>query len=157
MGVILDDNLNYESHIDHLCTKFSKQLGLLKHISPYLKRRQWETYFNGVIKPTFDVRKSGSVIWDCCSVESLTRVLKLQMRDARIILDTEKTTSSIFLFNILNWLPFTKESLIKRITLAFKSVNISYCTPSYLESLLVNNSDIHASRETRYSKFNVMS
>ena len=154
MGVILDDNLNYESHIDHLCTKFSKQLGLPKHISPYLKRRQRETYFNGVIKPTLMYR---SVIWDCCSVESLTRVLKLQMRDARIILDTEKTTSSIFLFNILNWLPFTKESLIKRITLAFKSVNISYCTPSYLESLLVNNSDIHASRETRYSKFNVMS
>ena len=154
MGVILDDNLNYESHIDHLCTKFSKQLGLPKHISPYLKRRQRETFFNGVMKPTL---MCGSVIWDCCSVESLTRVLKLQKRAARIILDTEKTTSSIFLFNILNWLPFTKESLIKRITLAFKSVNISYCTPSYLESLLVNNSDIHASRETRYSKFNVMS
>ena len=68
-----------------------------------------------------------------------------------IILDTEKTTSSIFLFNILNWLTFTKESLIKRTTLTFKRVNASYCTPSYFNSLLVRNSDVH-SRETRYSK-----
>ena len=86
LGVILDANLNYEAHIDHLCKKLSKQLGLLKHISTYLKRRQRETYFNGVIKPTLMYR---SVIWDCCGVESLTRVLKLQKRAARIILDTE--------------------------------------------------------------------
>ena len=86
LGVILDENLNYETHIDHLCKKLSKQLGLLKHISTYLKRRQRETYFNGVIKPTLMYR---SVIWDCCGVESLTRVLKLQKRAARIILDTE--------------------------------------------------------------------
>ena len=98
LGVILDENLNYETHIDHLCKKLSKQLGLLKHIGAYLKRRQREIYFNGVIKPTL---MYGSVIWDCCSVESLTRVLKLQKRAARIISDTKKTTSSIFLFNIL--------------------------------------------------------
>ena len=87
-------------------------------------------------------------------MESLTRVLKLQKGAARIILVTEKTTSSIFLFNILNGVPFTQESLIKRTTLAFKRVNISYCTPSYLDSLLVRNYDVH-SRETRYCKFNM--
>ena len=69
---------------------------------PFLKQNS----LHGVIKPT---SMYGSVIWDYCSVESLARVLKLQKRAARIILDTEKTTS-IFLFNILNWLPFTKES-----------------------------------------------
>ena len=59
LGVILDANLNYEAHIDHLCKKLSKQLGLLKHIGAYLKRRQREIYFNGVIKPTL---MYGSVI-----------------------------------------------------------------------------------------------
>ena len=33
-------------------------------------------------------------------------------------------------------------------------MNASYCTPSYLDSLFVRNSDVH-SRETRYSKFNM--
>ena len=107
LGVI---NLNYEAHIDHLCKKLSKQLGLPKYISPYLKRSylissylKRETYFNDIIKQTL---MYGSVI------------------------------------------------LIKRTTLAFKRANTSYCTPSYLDSLLVRKSDVH-SRETRYSKFNM--
>ena len=34
LGVTIDNRLNYEEHIDRLCRKLSKQLGLLKHISP---------------------------------------------------------------------------------------------------------------------------
>ena len=52
LGVVIDSQMNYESHIDELCKKLSKRIGLLKHISPFLKQRQRETYYNGVIKPT---------------------------------------------------------------------------------------------------------
>ena len=142
----------YEEHIDRLCRKLSKQLGLLKHISPYLKKQQRELYFNSVIKPTM---MYGSVIWDNCNAECFQRVLKLQKRAARIILDAEKMAPSIVMFNTLNWLPFTKESLIKRIMLAYKRVNSAYNTPSYLNSLLARNSDRH-SRNTRYSNLNML-
>ena len=43
--------MNYESHIDELCKKLSKRIELLKHISPFLRQRQRETYYNGAIKP----------------------------------------------------------------------------------------------------------
>ena len=82
-------------------------------------------------------------------------VLRLQKRAARIILDSERTTPSIYLFNTLNWLPFTKQSMIKRTIEAFKRVNTFYYTPDYLDSLLVRNSDIHE-RNTRYSNFNML-
>ena len=52
LGVVIDSQMNYESHIDELCKKLSKCIGLLKHISPFLKQCQRETYYNGVIKPT---------------------------------------------------------------------------------------------------------
>ena len=97
----------------------------------------------------------GSVIWDNCNAECFQRVLKLQKRAARIILDAEKMAPSIVMFNTLNWLPFTKESLIKRIMLAYKRVNSAYNTPSYLNSLLARNSDRH-SRNTRYSNLNML-
>ena len=44
LGVVIDSQMNYESHIDELCKKLSKRIGLLKHISPFLKQRQRETY-----------------------------------------------------------------------------------------------------------------
>ena len=140
------------NHIDGLSKKLSKRIGLFKHISPYLKRRQRETYYNGVIKPTL---LYGSMVWDNCNVELLQRILKLQKRAARIILEANKTTPSVVLFNNLNWLPFTKQSLIKRCALAYKRVNDNYITPSYIDKLLKRNSEIHG-RTTRHSNLNLV-
>ena len=117
-----------------LCKKLSKHIGLSKHISPFLKQPQRETYYNGVLKPTL---LYWSMIWDSCNVEHLQSILKLQKRAARIILDAERLTPSVVLFNNLNWLPFTKQSLIKRCTLVYKQVDNN--TPIYLNSLLVRN------------------
>ena len=136
--------VTFEPHIDELCKKLSKRLGLLKQISPYLKQRQRETSYNGVVRPTL---MYGSMIWDGCSGVSLQRILKLQKRAARIILKADRSTPSISLFNSLNWLPFTKQSLIKRCTLAFKRVHSEYYTPGYIDRILVRNSEIH-NRET---------
>ena len=69
----------YDSHADDLCKKLSKRLGLFKDISPYLQRKQRETYYNGVIKPTLMYRSMG---WDSCCAKRLKRVLKLQKRAA---------------------------------------------------------------------------
>ena len=40
LGVYLDRNMAYDSHFDDLCKKLSKRLGLFKHISPYLQRKE---------------------------------------------------------------------------------------------------------------------
>ena len=39
LGVVIDSQMNYKSHIDELCKKLSKRIGLLKHISPFVKQR----------------------------------------------------------------------------------------------------------------------
>ena len=121
------------------------------HISPFLKQRQRETYYNGVIKPTL---LYGSMIWDSCNVEHLQSILELQKRAARIILDAERFTPSVVLFNNLNWLPFTEQSLIKRCALVYKRVH-NYIMPSYLNNLLVRNSEIR-NQATRHSNINLM-
>ena len=98
--------MNCESHIDELCKKLSKRIGLLKHISPFLKQRQRETYYNGVIKPTL---LYGSMIWDSCNVEHLQSILKLQKRAARIIIDAERLTPSVVLFTFIWCAPSINE------------------------------------------------
>ena len=121
------------------------------HISPFLKQRQRETYYNGVIKPTL---LYGSMIWDSCNVKHLQSILKLQKRAACIILDAERFTPSVILFNNLNWLPSTEQSLIKRCAQVYKRVH-NYIMPSYLNNLLVRNSEIR-NRATRHSNINLM-
>ena len=144
--------MSYEPHIDELSKKLSKHVGLLKHISSYLKQRQREMFYTCVIKPTL---MYGSVVWDNCDNMAKQSVLKLQKRAARIILNADRNSSSVTLFNTLNWLPFYKESLIKRSVLVYKRVKDGYSVPRYIREILVRNCDVH-SRGTRYNNFNLV-
>ena len=90
----------------------------------------------------------GSVVWDNCGNMAKQSVLKLQKRAARIILNADRKSSSITLFNTLNWLHFYKESLIKRSVLVYKRVKDGYSVPRYIREVLVRICDVH-SRGTR--------
>jgi hypothetical protein len=50
--VTLDSEMSYESYVEELSKKIAKRLGLLKHISPYLKKSQRQMCYNSVVKPT---------------------------------------------------------------------------------------------------------
>ena len=53
----------------------------------------------------------------------LNRVLRMQKRAARIILESQRTSRTATLFNNLSWIPFYNETYIKRCELAFKRIN----------------------------------
>ena len=40
LGMIIDEDLTYEVHVDELCNKLSKQNGPLRHISPHLRKNR---------------------------------------------------------------------------------------------------------------------
>ena len=54
------DDLTFENHCNALAKKVSKRIGLLKYISPCLKRDHKKTYYNDVIKPAL---LYGANIW----------------------------------------------------------------------------------------------
>ena len=108
---------------------------LLRHISPYLKCSQRDTYYSAIIQP---IMLYGSMIWTSCSKENLLKVLRLQKRAARIILDAKRTTPS--------------ESYVNRCTLTYKRLNGN--TPEYINDLLIRNSDTH-NRSTRFCNLNL--
>ena len=120
LGLIIDENLTHEVHVDELCNKLSKRLGLLRHINPYLKKNQRIIYFNAVIKP---LMMYASSVWTSCNKMLLERVLRMQKRAACIILSAPRTSRTVTMFNNLNWLPFYSEAYINRWALAFKKIN----------------------------------
>ena len=112
LGIKLDQDLSFNRQIEELCKKLAKRIGLLRHGSPYLKRNQRDIYYSTIIKP---VMLYSSTIWTSCSKENLLKVLRLQKRAARIILDAERTAPSVDLFNTLKRVPFYAESYVNRL------------------------------------------
>ena len=100
----------------------------------------------------------GSTDWDsCCQCGKSVKGSQASEEGRwRIILDADrKTAPSITLFNNLNSLPFTKQSLIKRLTLVYNRLDNNFNTPIYIDNLLITNSDIHQ-REARYSDLKLL-
>jgi hypothetical protein len=96
LGLVLDCKLSFEDHVDELWKKVSKKIGRLRHISPYLKLSQRQTYYDTIIRPAIAYC---STIWSSCNSNSINRILKCQKRASRIILDADKTARSINMFN----------------------------------------------------------
>jgi len=87
--------------------KLSQHIGILKKIRSLLPHKQRILYYNSMIKPVFDYV---NVIWTTCNKDNLGRVLKLQKRAARIILNAVRRAPSVPLFNCLKWLPFYEDA-----------------------------------------------
>ena len=149
LSMKIDQDLTYDEHIDELCKKLSKHIGLLRHISPYLKQKQRLVYYQAVVKPVMLYVCS---VWSSCSNKSLERVFQMQKCAAHIILGAEYMTRTVTMFNKLNWIPYYNEAYINCCGIAFKRINDD-TQPNYITETLRTNSAVH-SQNTRYCKLN---
>ena len=103
-------------------------------------------YYNSYILPIFDY---GCMIWGQCSAYNINRLLKLQKRAARIILQADFMTPSKEMFQELGWLTFTHRVQYHICVMVFKSLNGQ--APEYLSNLLTKCSETNI-RSLRSSK-----
>ena len=84
--------------------------------------KQRINFYNSIIKPLFIY---ASVVWVLASSKKcLTRILRLQKRAGRIILNAEPRAASVPIFNRLEWLPFYVDSKIMKCALLFKRIKL---------------------------------
>ena len=86
--------------------------------------------------------------------DCLGRILRLQERAARIILDADSRASSVHLFNHLRRLPFYNHTMIAQCSVVLKRIQL--VVPAHLMESLRFNSSVH-SRNTRFSNCNFIS
>lgn len=63
LGVDLDGKLNWEKHIEKICSKVSAGIGAMKRIKPYVPPATLQTIHKLIIQPYFDYC---SPLWDNC-------------------------------------------------------------------------------------------
>ena len=75
LGIILDEKLNFKSHIDKVLTKASKGIAVIKRLRNFLPRKSLITIYKAIIRPHLDY---GDILYDqpnyatfCQKIESV--------------------------------------------------------------------------------------
>ena len=98
LGIKIDKNLDFKEQINRICKTISSKLNVLSKIKQYLPISSRQKNY---LVPVIDY---GSTIWGTAAKTQIERILRLQKRAARIILDKPPDFPSRQLFEDLKWL-----------------------------------------------------
>ena len=118
--VTLDCHLTWEKHIENICSIVNSRLSLLRRIKPFLNYHCALRFFNSWIHNLFIDCSSA---WGNCSNYLLSRLLLLQKRAARLLLDADYSQPSVSLFSKLKWLPIFDLIKVRKLVLVFTILN----------------------------------
>ena len=138
LGIIIDKSLTWDKQIDAVCLNVTRRITLLKLLSKFVDQKSLNQYYNSYILPIFDY---GCLIWGRCSAFNTNRLVKLQKRAARIILNVYLMTPLEQMFSELNWLSFPKRVKYHTCVMMFKVFN--NMAPEYLRDFFKGVHETH--------------
>ena len=95
LGVIIDNNLSWKQHIDHVAIKISRTVGLICKLRHFLPRQTLLTIYRSLVIPYLTY---GLTAWGQAYKSYLEKLLKLQQRALRFIYFSELNQHTIPLF-----------------------------------------------------------
>ena len=119
LGTKLDEQLMWKEHIDMVCSKVNKCLGLLSPIRSCLTLKAANCVYRSVIEPVFnytDTAMPGEQYHIGCS----KNLQQLQNRAARITLRRDSSRDT---FDILKWTDLEKNRKIHKCVIVFKCLH----------------------------------
>lgn len=138
LGMYIDEKLDLNEHVDYLCNKVSKKVGVLNRLRKKLDIEEKKCIYKTIIAPHFDYCSS---ILFLCNEGQFYRMQKLQNRSMRAIIDVNKYTSVNLMLDALNWL-----NIRQRITLLTLKLVHKMClgiTPPYLNKFIERRGETH--------------
>ncbi|CAB4041796.1 Hypothetical predicted protein, partial [Paramuricea clavata] len=82
LGITLNANLSWHSHVDNVAMKVGRRIGMLRRLRNNLTLNAAETVYKSFIRPLMEY---GDSIWTCCGEQNKGRLEILQKRAARMI------------------------------------------------------------------------
>lgn len=125
LGLVINKNLTWEDHIEHIRRKINKKLGLLRRIKSCLPLSARITFFNSFVLPLFDY---GDVIWgDRSNATLMSELQVLHNKAARLILDLPPSASASDALAKLHWKLLQRRRAEHRAIFMYKSINNYFC------------------------------
>ena len=82
LGILVDENLKWESHINYVCKKISRNIGIMGRVRYYLSPKELSLLYNAIVLPHLNYC---AVIWGSAYQTRLQKIVILQKRAVRII------------------------------------------------------------------------
>ena len=139
LGLLIDENLRWTDHVDYICKKANRGLGIMRQIRDYVPPETLENIYYTMVLPHLDYC---SPVWDTCAKGLRDRIQKVQNRAARIITRSDYTIRSSDILQNLSWDNLENRRFQQKITTMYKIV-IDDNMPKYLCDLFRSVSTIH--------------
>ena len=116
LGVYIDENLNWKSHIGHVCNKIAKSVGIIFKSRFLLSAKTKLSLYYSLIYPYLSYC---NVAWSSTYITNLNRIFLLQKRVVRAM------TNSDFLAQA-RWVERRSKYLKMRVQIPFEPTNFSF-------------------------------
>ena len=139
LGVLIDKNLTWRPHIDHIASKISKIIGIIARLRHRVPLNAVLQIYRSLI---FPYTLYGVPVWGQASQCDLRKILDLtlQKRALRLIFFSSKRSHAIPLFVASNILPV---NMLYFETVSTIMHDVSTCsTPQNIRGLFIHSSDV---------------
>ncbi len=97
LGITIDENINWKSHINNICKTCSRNIGVLNKVKLFLPKNILYQLYITMIQPYLNY---GILLWGNANKLFLTKLFKLQKRALRIISNSSYLSHSKPLFEM---------------------------------------------------------
>ncbi|KAK3085883.1 hypothetical protein FSP39_009995 [Pinctada imbricata] len=121
LGVTVQSDLKWNTHVNNITQKANKTLGFLKRNLNINSTSVKEQAYKSLIRPTLEYACS---VWDPYFTEDINKIEKIQRRAARYVTGRSNNTSSVSdMLNTLQWRKLADRRTDARLTMMFKIVH----------------------------------
>ena len=100
LGVLIDEKLSWDLHVDKTCKKVGSSIAVMKRIKPFVPNSTLQTIYKAMIQPYFDYC---SPLWGNCSAYLKEKLQRFQNRAGRIISGANYEINSADVLECLGW------------------------------------------------------
>ena len=136
LGVLIDANLTWGSHIEKLAKKITSGIAAIKRVRQFVPPAKLHLIYKALIQPHFDYC---NVVLGNCGIKLADKLQKLQNRAARALTFSNYDADASQLFENLNWKNLSTQRDIHKALLVFKSLN--GLAAEYLSSKFIGRSN----------------
>ena len=138
LGVFIDDKLSWNIHVNYICHKIAKNIGVLSKLQ-FLPKDVLKMLYDTLILPYLSYC---SIVWGYTSKSNLDKIHILQKRAVRIITCSDYLASSKPLFQTLKILPIYDMISLQNVLFMFKCHND--LLPPMFQNYFKQNCNFHS-------------
>lgn len=152
LGIILDENLTWKSHISQVSSKVSKSIGIIRKSSYYLLKSSLRTLYFAMLYPYLQYC---NIVWASTYESNLRRLVILQKRAIRIINKSEVDAHTTPIFRNMKLLKFCDINKLQVGQFMFKYKN--NLLPQSFKGIFTTNSEVHRYHTRSLHSFHIPS